>query len=233
MADEKTELDREPGPLPEEPAVEELTGATIPDAPAGEPDAEGAQEAPEEDEKKKKEKSSPKQDLFSWTQALVSVLVGLVLVFTLFGRAIRVVGSSMVPTLTDGDLLLLQSVGYTPQQGDIVVLRKETFMDYPIVKRVIATGGQHVTVDYTQGTVTVDNVVLDEPYINEVMVDTGSFGMTELDVTVPEGSIYVLGDNRNHSSDSRHYLLGTVDERYVLGKALLVVFPFQHFGSVS
>lgn len=229
MADERTELDREPGALPEEPDAEELTGEPIPEEPAGEPASEETEEAGE----KKKQKTSPLQDLFYWTQSLVAVLVGLVLAFTLFGRAIRVVGSSMVPTLIDGDLLLLQSLGYTPRQGDVVVLRKDSFMNYPIVKRVIATGGQHVTVDYTEGTVTVDGVVLDEPYINEVMVDTGAFGVTVLDVTVPEGSVYVLGDNRNHSSDSRHELLGTVDERYILGRALWVVFPFQHFGSVS
>lgn len=182
--------------------------------------------------KKEEEKTSFKQDLYYWTQALIVVLVGLILVCTLAGRVIRVVGSSMVPTLHENDLLLLWSVGYTPQRGDVVVLRKESFMSYPVVKRVIATGGEHVTVDYTTGTVSVDGVALDEPYINELMVDTGSPNMTVLDVTVPEGSVYVMGDNRNHSSDSRHRDLGTVDERYVLGKALCRIFPLTAFGAV-
>lgn len=183
-------------------------------------------------EKKGEEKTSFKQDLYYWTQALIVVLVGLILVCTLAGRVIRVVGSSMVPTLHENDLLLLWSVGYTPQRGDVVVLRKESFMSYPVVKRVIATGGEHVTVDYATGTVSVDGVALDEPYLNELMVDTGSPNMTVLDVTVPEGSIYVMGDNRNHSSDSRHRDLGTVDERYVLGKALCRIFPLTAFGAV-
>ena len=182
--------------------------------------------------KKEEEKTSFKQDLYYWTQALIVVLVGLILVCTLAGRVIRVVGSSMVPTLHENDLLLLWSVGYTPQRGDVVVLRKESFLSYPVVKRVIATGGEHVTVDYTTGTVSVDGVALDEPYINGLMVDTGSPNMTVLDVTVPEGSIYVMGDNRNHSSDSRDERLGTVDERYVLGKALCRIFPLTAFGAV-
>lgn len=182
--------------------------------------------------KKDEEKTSFKQDLYYWTQALIVVLVGLILACTLAGRVIRVVGSSMVPTLHQNDLLLLWSVGYTPQRGDVIVLRKESFLSYPVVKRVIATGGEHVTVDYTTGTVSVDGVVLDEPYINELMVDTGKPYLTVLDVTVPEGSVYVLGDNRNNSSDSRHQDLGTVDERYILGKALFRIFPLTAFGAV-
>lgn len=179
------------------------------------------------------EKGSVKLDLYFWMQALVMALVSLILVFTLVGRVIGVVGSSMVPTLHQSDLLLLQSIGYTPKQGDVVVLRKPSFMTEPIVKRVIAVGGQHVTVDYDAGTVTVDGQALGEPYINELMVDTMNPYMTVLDVTVPEGSIYVMGDNRNHSSDSRDQRLGTVDERYVLGRALCVVLPFQDFGPVG
>ncbi len=184
------------------------------------------------------EKGSFKLDLYYWTQALVFVLVGLILICTLVGRVIGVVGSSMVPTLHDGDLLLLQSLGYTPKQGDVVVLRKPGFPPppqdtAPIVKRVIAVGGQHVRVDYATSSVYVDGVALDEPYINEVMVDRYGFEMNVLDVTVPEGSIYVLGDNRNNSSDSRHEALGTVDQRYVLGRVLCVMLPFSDFGPVD
>lgn len=179
------------------------------------------------------EKGSVKLDLYFWIQALVMALVSLILVFTLVGRVIGVVGTSMVPTLHQSDLLLLQSIGYTPQRGDVVVLRKPTFMTEPIVKRVIAVGGQHVTVNYETGSVTVDGQALDEPYLNELMVDTMNPYMTVLDVTVPEGSIYVMGDNRNHSSDSRDQRLGTVDARYVLGRALCVVLPFQNFGPIG
>ena len=175
--------------------------------------------------------NSWKTDLYFWLQALVAVLTALILIFTFVGRIIVVDGASMEPTLYHGDLLLLQSVGYTPKQGDVVVLTKKfEDADGPIVKRVIATGGQHVVIDYDAGTVTVDGEVLDEPYINEVMVDPGMDSIH--DVVVPEGSIFVMGDNRNHSSDSRNVTLGTVDERYVLGRALWVLLPFQNFGAI-
>ena len=173
-----------------------------------------------------------KTDLYFWLQALVAVLTALILIFTFVGRIIVVDGSSMEPTLYHGDLLLLQSVGYTPKQGDVVVLTKEfEDADGPIVKRVIATGGQHVAIDYDAGTVTVDDQVLDEPYIKEAMVRPPEESIT--DILVPEGSIFVMGDNRNHSSDGRNVTLGAVDERYLLGRALWVIFPFRDFGAIS
>ena len=176
--------------------------------------------------------NSWKTDLYFWLQALVAVLTALILIFTFVGRIIVVDGSSMEPTLYHGDLLLLQSVGYTPKQGDVVVLTKEfEDADGPIVKRVIATGGQHVVIDYDAGTVTVDGEVLDEPYIKEAMVRPPEESIT--DILVPEGSIFVMGDNRNHSSDGRNVTLGAVDERYVLGRALGVIFPFGNFGAIS
>ena len=176
--------------------------------------------------------NSWKTDLYFWLQALVAVLTALILIFTFVGRIIVVDGSSMEPTLYHGDLLLLQSVGYTPKQGDVVVLTKEfEDADGPIVKRVIATGGQHVVIDYDAGTVTVDGAVLDEPYIKEAMVRPPEESIT--DILVPEGSIFVMGDNRNHSSDGRNVTLGAVDERYLLGRALGVIFPFGNFGAIS
>ena len=137
----------------------------------------------------------------------------------------------MVPTLHHGDMLILQSLGYKPRQNDVVVLTKESFMEQPIVKRVIAVGGQTVDIDYTENTVYVDGVALDEPYINELMEDLGPESITHAEV--PEGSIFVMGDNRNHSSDSRSPRLGVVDERYVLGRALMVLLPFQDFGVID
>lgn len=187
----------------------------------------------QEPETPDEEKGSFKMDLYFWMQALAVALVFLVLTFTFVGRVIRVVGSSMVPTLHQGDLMLLQSVGYEPQQGDVVVLRKSAFLPQPVVKRVIATAGQHVVVSYADQCVYVDGEKLDEPYINEVMRDPLSSELTVLDVVVPEGSIYVMGDNRNHSSDSRSENLGTVDTRYVLGRAICVLLPFSDFGLIE
>ena len=158
-------------------------------------------------------------------------LVSLILLFTFVGRVIGVQGSSMVPTLHDKDMLLLQSIGYEPKPGDIVVLTKESFMAKPIVKRVIAVGGQTVDIDYAAGTVAVDGVALEEDYINEAMYELPPDYATH--VEVPKGSIFVMGDNRNKSSDSRDPRLGTVDVRYVLGRARFVLLPFQDFGVIE
>jgi signal peptidase I len=170
-------------------------------------------------------------ELFFWLQALVSALVVLVLTFTFFGRIIAVDGSSMLDTLHDNDRLLLLSIGYQPRQGDIVVLTKSSFLTEPIVKRIIATEGQTVEIDYTQGTVKVDGTALDESYIREPMFDP--YWDNIKSVTVPEHCVFVMGDNRNHSSDSRDPRLGVVDERYIIGKALFVIFPFSRFGAIT
>lgn len=186
----------------------------------------------------KKERSTKEQslkvDLYFWLQALVMALVTLIVVFAFVGRIIGVDGSSMLPTLHNRDLLLLQSIAYTPKQGDVVVLNKPFGeVDKPIVKRVVATGGQTVDIDYISRTVSVDGVVLEEEHINEPMDWPVSQWETITHITVPEGSVFVMGDNRNHSSDSRDERLGCVDERLVLGKVLCVIFPFSHMGIVD
>lgn len=174
------------------------------------------------------------KDLYSWLQALVFALLILILIFTFLGRMIGVDGNSMYPTLHHRDMLLLQAIGYEPKAGDIVVLNKE-FADItsPIVKRIIATGGQTVKIDYETNTVTVDGVPIDEPYLGEPMLVPSSEYMINDSLVVPEGSVFVMGDNRNHSSDSRDVRLGTVDERYILGRAVFTLFPFQSFGVIS
>ena len=186
----------------------------------------------EEPEEELTPAQSLKVDLYFWLQALVMALVILILTFTLVGRIIGVDGHSMEPTLHHKDMLILQSIGYEPKQGDVVVLTKAFGnITGPIVKRVIAVGGQTVDIDYDAGTVAVDGQVLDEPYILEPMQEPGWENITS--ITVPEGSIFVMGDNRNHSTDSRSVDLGVVDNRYVLGKALWVVLPFSDFGAVE
>ena len=170
------------------------------------------------------QKKEEGRDLYEWVQALVCSVLAVVLLFTFVVRLIGVDGHSMVPTLQDGDrLLVLNSLWDDDYQyGDIVVLRKDTFMEEPIVKRVIATEGQTVDIDFAAGNVYVDGELLEEDYINEpTYVEEG----TEFPLTVPEGSIFVMGDNRNHSSDSRSSDLGTVDTRYVIGRAVFLLFP--------
>ena len=173
---------------------------------------------------------SRSRELYEWVQALVCSVLTVVAVFTFGVRLIGVDGHSMVPTLQDGDrLLVLNSMlcgGY--RQGDIVVLRKESFLPTPIVKRVVATEGQVVDIDFASGTVFVDGTPLQEGYIQE---RTFTAEGTVFPLTVPEGSVFVLGDNRNHSTDSRDARLGTVDARYIIGRAVFLAFPGPDAGT--
>lgn len=184
----------------------------------------------EENKEKLTKEQSFKTDLYFWLQALVVALVSLIVVFAFFGRIIGVDGSSMVPTLHDRDLLLLQSIGYTPERGDVVVLNKPFGeVNGPIVKRVIATEGQTVDIAYDAGgvgTVWVDGQALEEYYINEAMTYP-TYTTLDFPVTVPEDCVFVMGDNRNHSADSRYPDIGMFSEDYILGKALIVVWPGQ------
>ena len=162
-------------------------------------------------------------DLYGWLQALTFALAFILIFFTFFGRVIGVDGHSMDPTLNDRDMLFLQCIAYEPKQGDVVVLHKDFGdVETPIVKRVIAVEGQTVDIDFAEGIVYVDGEALEEDYIRE---PTYTAEGTEFPLTVPEGSIFVMGDNRNGSSDSRDYRLGTVDTRYVIGKAAFLIFP--------
>ena len=175
------------------------------------------------EEPAKEEKSG--REAYEWVQALVCSVLAVVVLFTFVIRLIGVDGHSMVPTLQDGDRLLVTTslLSGEYRYGDIVIIQKGTFADGdPIVKRVIATEGQTVDIDFANGIVYVDGEALDEPYINEpTYTDEG----TEFPLTVPEGSIFVMGDNRNRSDDSRNAELGTVDTRYVIGRAVFLLFP--------
>ena len=165
------------------------------------------------------------RDLYEWVQSLVGSVLVVVAIFTFVIRMMGVDGHSMLNTLQHGDrLLVVNSMLYHDYKyGDIVILRKNgVFDDDPIVKRVIAVEGQTVDIDFTEGIVYVDGEALEEDYIRE---PTYTAEGTEFPLTVPEGSIFVMGDNRTGSSDSRDYRLGTVDTRYVIGKAAFLIFP--------
>ncbi|MGI5935228.1 MAG: signal peptidase I [Oscillospiraceae bacterium] len=168
-------------------------------------------------------------EIYDWIQCLVSALLICVLVFVFFVRMIDVVGHSMEPTLNDSDKVIISDLFYTPKSGDIVVLRLESFRKEPIVKRIIATEGQTVDIDFENGIVYVDGQALEEDYTAEAT-------FTRLDfygpVTVPEGKVFVMGDNRNNSTDSRDDRIGFIDERYIMGKVYWIVFPLKKFGSV-
>lgn len=182
------------------------------------------------EEKSKEPKTKLKSEVYEWMQSILTALVVCVLVFVFAVRMVNVDGDSMYPTLENGDRVLISNLFYTPQQGDIVVLRKDTFMYEPIVKRVIAVEGQTIEFDFDKGTVTVDGVLLDEPYINEPTYRQITCPTT---VTVPEGCVFVMGDNRNASIDSRKSEIGMLDNRLILGKAYCVVYPVSQFRMIG
>ena len=180
-------------------------------------------------EKKNKPKTEEKltwqQNLLMYVHDLSYMLILILLVFLLLFRVIVVSGDSMNATLIDGDyLLLLSNVFYTdPEPGDIIVASKASFDNgEAIIKRVIATEGQIVDIDFVNGIVYVDGLPIDEPYINNLT--TRAEGV-QFPLIVEEGCIFVLGDNRAVSKDSRHPEIGLIDTREVLGKALVLMVP--------
>lgn len=170
------------------------------------------------------------QGVLEWYEALISAALVLVLVFSFFFRIIQVDGSSMVPTLVNGDKLIVWGAGYTPQRGDVVIVDSYTSYGKPLVKRVIAKGGDTVSIDYATGTVAVNGEVLQEDYIAEPTYL--GYDVT-FPYTVPEGTVFVMGDNRNQSLDSRSTYVGCIDERDILGRVLLCFMPFTDFGVVK
>ena len=167
-------------------------------------------------------------DMYLNVRVLVGMMAVFVLLFTFVARIIVVSGPSMENTLLEGDLIFVWSWGYTPKQGDIVVLTQESYQEDSIVKRVIAVEGQQVDIDYGSGTVYVDGVPLEEDYTKEQM-HIPSYGEGINHVTVPEGCIFVMGDNRNESADSRLPAIGIVDTRCVIGRGVTVIFPFNRW----
>ena len=191
------------------------------------------EETPEENQPRR-----PGAGLYEWLQMFLGCVVAAVVLFNCAARLTRVDGSSMDHTLQDGEIMLIWSLGYTPERGDIVVLNKTPVIlsGWPepraIVKRVIAVSGQTVDIDYAAGLVYVDGRPLDEPYLPEEMYLPAGPGMQQTHWEIPEGSVFVMGDNRNHSTDSRDIQLGPIDTDYILGKAVLALWPADRFGTV-
>ena len=184
---------------------------------------------------KTKEQLTPevqaRREAYDWIQSLISALLICVLVFVFVVRIMDVNGSSMVPTLKNGDKVLVSGLFYEPARGDIVVFKKDSYNDNKaLVKRVIAVEGDTVNIDFDNGIVYVNGEALEEEYLD---VSTNN----KLDFIgpwpVPENCLFVLGDNRNASTDSRDKRIGMVDKRLVIGKVLLVVYPFSDFGGVE
>ena len=184
------------------------------------------EEIVKEIEKEKTENTKKtSMDLYDWIQCIVSAIIFCILIFVFVGRTIGVDGRSMEKTLKDTDRVIMRSLFYTPKNGDIIVFQStsvERFRNIPLVKRVIAIEGQTVDINTNTSEVFVDGVLLDEPYTYTLTTNRHDF---EGPITVKEGHVFVMGDNRASSTDSRSADVGEVDTRYILGKVLFILIP--------
>jgi len=179
-------------------------------------------------------------NLYEILEMLATVTLVVMLCFAFLGRLNIVDGHSMDVTLAHGEYLLVSDLFYTPEPGDIVVVHDITADPYdtPIVKRVIATGGQTVEINFNSWTLKVDGVEVEEPYryLNvgyaTLGAEYGIDGLGRFSVTVPEGEVFVMGDNRNESADSRQSEIGTIDTRCIVGRAYFRLFPLAKLGKL-
>ena len=164
-------------------------------------------------------------ELYDWLQCIVTAVICGVLIFIFVGRTIGVDGVSMLSTLRHNDRVIISNLFYTPNNGDIIVFESSSErFEYPLVKRVIAIPGQTLDMNFENGDVIVDGIVIDEPYIDEITTARHDFTGP---VYVPDGYVFVLGDNRNRTTDSRSNEIGLVDTRYILGRVIFVLIPGQ------
>lgn len=162
--------------------------------------------------------------LFDGVDSVRNAILAVFVIFTFVFRAVGVDGSSMVPTLHDGDWMAVRSIVTEVKRGDIVIITQPWDRNVPIVKRVIAVSGDVVNIDFNLHEVYVNGEKLNEPYINEPTAL--SYDM-QFPLTVEEGKMFVMGDNRNDSLDSRSSRIGLIDERYIFGKAEVRLHPIK------
>lgn len=181
------------------------------------------------------ESEQAKKDRIKWIRifdlcsSVIAAMVIIFVIFTFICRPTSVVGESMLPTLQNGDwLITTREKEY--KYGDIVIVTQPNIHNEPLVKRVIATEGQTIDINFTSGQVFIDGKEIDEPYIKEL---TRTHSDVKFPLEIEKGKVFVMGDNRNHSSDSRTSGVGQIDTRYILGKARLRILPFGSFDIYS
>ena len=186
----------------------------------------------------KPNKPSLLSSIFDYVEIFVFAICAVILIFSFAIRLCKVEGPSMEKTLIADEMLLVSNLFYTPERGDIIVFHQTDTLDEPVVKRVIATEGETIDIDFNTWTVKITDTdgntfILDEPYMH---LDSGRailLSSRTYPYKVPEGCLFVMGDNRNHSSDSRGDTIGMVDERRVLGKVVFRITPFDKIGPVD
>ncbi|MGN0594044.1 MAG: signal peptidase I [Hominimerdicola sp.] len=191
----------------------------------------------EPDDLKEKKPVSLVDEILEWAESFVFAMFVIVLLFTFFFRIVLVDGPSMNNTLIDGDRLIISHINYTPERGDIVVVNSYE-INKTIIKRCIGVAGDTVRIDYNSNTVTVNGEKISNDTNKETMIDTGLFDTDYMvedgvyEYVVPEGTIFVLGDNRNHSTDSRAKV-SFVKLENILGHAVFRLYPFESFGKIE
>lgn len=193
--------------------------------------------------KKENEPEKPSgfiKGIFEWLDVIVASVVVVVIIFTFVFRMVAIDGNSMLPTLCDSERVIISDLFYEPERGDIVVISRNTdnspnaeSYNTPIIKRVIATEGETVDIDFEKGIVYVNGVALEEDFTLE---PTHRKSDVNFPVMVPENCVFVLGDNRNDSTDSRSSSIGEngmINKKYILGRAILRVFPLNKFGGLD
>ncbi|MBQ2865471.1 MAG: signal peptidase I [Clostridia bacterium] len=184
----------------------------------------------EENKKQKNKDGGLATEAFFWAQALAVSLVVLIIVNIFFFRMSGVMGGSMEPTLHETDRVLLRVIGYSePQRGDIVVVSAPQYKQGPLVKRIIAVGGDVIDIDAVTGEVYINGELQYEPYISELIRKRGDM---DYPVTVPEGFVFFMGDNRNGSTDSRDSSIGMQPVSNIIGKVFFRIWPLKDFGVV-
>lgn len=183
---------------------------------------EAVEQKPEENTKRTLSKT-----VVEFISVIATSIVAIMLIFTFAFRIVGVSGPSMMNTLINGDWLLVSAFITEPERGDIVIITQPNSFNEPIVKRVIAVGGDTIDIDFDKATVSINGKVINEPYLGSPTTDDEHAWQYPL--TLKEGQVFVMGDNRQHSSDSRSPDIGLIDENYILGQVLLRFSPISEF----